>query len=376
MSYSDCPAAAEPILYNQRDIKEVKEPTGAPVPVWCVTVPPHHLIIARRVRKNDSGVVTLAGKALVVGNCHNDLQEGNLILEANAHKHERTRRRKKSRTGAAAAVGTVESVGAATTPKKAVTLHGAVSHMQAGEQCSGSSTLSDETARPSQLQSRPASSLVVDVTHRPISFPPAREVSVAADVSFEELQPLMHSPQSPLSPESSPHTRDASDSAMRDSFDALRLDQQQQHFNALLSPDAAPDSARLCRSSPNASPTSAACSSPYSAWRLHMIDFEYSSYNPRAFDLANHVCEHYIDYALDTWPGFAIRDQHFPSDHHIRRFLTAYLYHYKRLTVGAQQPLLTVSPCRAHTLHHCSLLLVCCCLRCLPLARLAHAVLC
>ena len=77
VSYSDRPAAAEPILYNQRDIKEVKEP----VPVWCVTVPPHHLIIARRVRKNDSGVVTLASKPLVVGNCHNDLQEGNLILE-------------------------------------------------------------------------------------------------------------------------------------------------------------------------------------------------------------------------------------------------------------------------------------------------------
>ena len=64
-----------------------------------------------------------------------------------------------------------------------------------------------------------------------------------------------------------------------------------------------------------------------------MIDFEYSSYNPRAFDLANHVCEHYIDYACDQWPGFVIDEQRFPSDFHIRRLITAYLYHYKKYTV-------------------------------------------
>ena len=69
VSYSDHPPAAEPVLHNHRDIHEVKAHAGAPVPVWCVTVPPHHLIIARRVRKNDSGVVTLASMPLVIGQC-------------------------------------------------------------------------------------------------------------------------------------------------------------------------------------------------------------------------------------------------------------------------------------------------------------------
>ena len=69
MAYSDYPQAAETILHNHRDVKAVDAPSAAHVPVWCVTVPPHHLIIARRVRKNDNGVVTQASKPLVVGNC-------------------------------------------------------------------------------------------------------------------------------------------------------------------------------------------------------------------------------------------------------------------------------------------------------------------
>ena len=69
VAYSDHPQAAEPILHNHRDVKAVEAPSAAHVPVWCVTVPPHHLIIARRVRKNDNGVVTQASKPLVVGNC-------------------------------------------------------------------------------------------------------------------------------------------------------------------------------------------------------------------------------------------------------------------------------------------------------------------
>ena len=69
VAYSDCPQAAEPILHNHRDVKAVEAPSAARVPVWCVTVPPHHLIIARRVRENDDGVVTQAATPLVVGNC-------------------------------------------------------------------------------------------------------------------------------------------------------------------------------------------------------------------------------------------------------------------------------------------------------------------
>jgi hypothetical protein len=73
VSYSDNPLAAEPVLYNQRDIDTVDVSSGVPVPVWCVTVPPHHLIITRRVGKNAKGDVTHASKPIVVGNCRKDI---------------------------------------------------------------------------------------------------------------------------------------------------------------------------------------------------------------------------------------------------------------------------------------------------------------
>ena len=187
------------------------------------------------------------------------------------------------------------------------------------------------------------SSLVVDVTHRPpASYQPSRQATVAADVSFEELQYLMHSPSSPLSPESPDRHAVSNDGPLPNSLEALQLDQQQ-HFNALLLPGPPSESPRPSRSLSASPPSSAVCSSSYSSWRLHMIDFEYSSYNPRAFDLANHVCEHYIDYAHEQWPGFLIDEQRFPSDHHIRRFITAYLHHYKKQTVRSERHILTRS---------------------------------
>ena len=69
VNYSDHPPTAEPVLRNRRDIEAVDLPSGRPVPVWCVTVPPHHLIIARRFCTNDKGVVTQASRPIVVGNC-------------------------------------------------------------------------------------------------------------------------------------------------------------------------------------------------------------------------------------------------------------------------------------------------------------------
>ena len=69
VAYTDHQPAAQPVLRNQRDIEAVDLPSGRPVPVWCVTVPPHHLVIARRVRTNGNGVVTQASRPIVVGNC-------------------------------------------------------------------------------------------------------------------------------------------------------------------------------------------------------------------------------------------------------------------------------------------------------------------
>ena len=73
VSYNDDAQAAEPVLRNLRDIRRHSVPRG--VQVWCPTVPPHSLIIARRVRKNDKGVVTQASRPIVVGNCEEDIDQ-------------------------------------------------------------------------------------------------------------------------------------------------------------------------------------------------------------------------------------------------------------------------------------------------------------
>ena len=73
VSYSDNALAAEPVLRNHRDIRRHAVPRG--VQVWCPTVPPHSLIIARRVRKNAKGIVTQASRPIVVGNCEEDIDQ-------------------------------------------------------------------------------------------------------------------------------------------------------------------------------------------------------------------------------------------------------------------------------------------------------------
>ena len=67
VAYSDHFSAAQPLLSNYRDIQHLSMPGGAQV--WCPTVPPHNLIITRRVTKNAQGLVTQASRPLVVGNC-------------------------------------------------------------------------------------------------------------------------------------------------------------------------------------------------------------------------------------------------------------------------------------------------------------------
>ena len=58
--------AAQPILRCRRDVSE-RSFTGR---VFCVTVPPHHLIIARTVLARDAaGVVIAASRPIVVGQC-------------------------------------------------------------------------------------------------------------------------------------------------------------------------------------------------------------------------------------------------------------------------------------------------------------------
>ena len=81
VSYNESLAHAQPVLKNRRDIKRIDVPSG--VQVWCPTVPPHNLIIARRATKSVSGVVTRASRPIVVGNCW-----GNTHFCADCHKRQ------------------------------------------------------------------------------------------------------------------------------------------------------------------------------------------------------------------------------------------------------------------------------------------------
>jgi choline/ethanolamine kinase len=72
--------------------------------------------------------------------------------------------------------------------------------------------------------------------------------------------------------------------------------------------------------------------------QLHLIDFEYSGYNYRAFDLANHFCEHYINNSYTQFPFFHIDYKQFnPSENHRKRFIRAYLEERYRLDESQQQ---------------------------------------
>jgi choline/ethanolamine kinase len=64
---------------------------------------------------------------------------------------------------------------------------------------------------------------------------------------------------------------------------------------------------------------------PAGAKELVFIDFEYSSYNYRAFDFANHFCEWMIDYTLEQAPYFTITPENFPTEQEQSNFIGAYL---------------------------------------------------
>ncbi|XP_048158136.1 LOW QUALITY PROTEIN: choline/ethanolamine kinase [Corvus hawaiiensis] len=59
--------------------------------------------------------------------------------------------------------------------------------------------------------------------------------------------------------------------------------------------------------------------------RLMLIDFEYSSYNYRGFDLGNHFCEWAYSYGHDAWPFFRAQPEHYPSRQQQLHFIRHYL---------------------------------------------------
>uniref|UniRef100_A0A3Q3J0G5 Ethanolamine kinase n=1 Tax=Monopterus albus TaxID=43700 RepID=A0A3Q3J0G5_MONAL len=59
--------------------------------------------------------------------------------------------------------------------------------------------------------------------------------------------------------------------------------------------------------------------------KLMLIDFEYSSYNYRGFDIGNHFCEWMYDYTCDEFPFFKVDPQAYPSKAQQLHFIEGYL---------------------------------------------------
>nr|XP_046249837.1 choline kinase alpha isoform X2 [Scatophagus argus] len=59
--------------------------------------------------------------------------------------------------------------------------------------------------------------------------------------------------------------------------------------------------------------------------KLMLIDFEYSSYNYRGFDIGNHFCEWMYDYNCDEFPFFKVNAQAYPSKVQQLHFIESYL---------------------------------------------------
>ncbi|XP_027800063.1 choline kinase alpha isoform X3 [Marmota flaviventris] len=59
--------------------------------------------------------------------------------------------------------------------------------------------------------------------------------------------------------------------------------------------------------------------------KLMLIDFEYSSYNYRGFDIGNHFCEWMYDYSYETYPFFTANILKYPTRKQQLHFISSYL---------------------------------------------------
>ncbi|XP_052017234.1 choline/ethanolamine kinase isoform X2 [Apodemus sylvaticus] len=66
-------------------------------------------------------------------------------------------------------------------------------------------------------------------------------------------------------------------------------------------------------------------SEPDSDDNLMLVDFEYSSYNYRGFDIGNHFCEWVYDYTYEEWPFYKARPTDYPTREQQLRFIRHYL---------------------------------------------------
>ncbi|XP_024111310.1 choline kinase alpha isoform X3 [Pongo abelii] len=59
--------------------------------------------------------------------------------------------------------------------------------------------------------------------------------------------------------------------------------------------------------------------------KLMLIDFEYSSYNYRGFDIGNHFCEWMYDYSYEKYPFFRANIRKYPTNKQQLHFISSYL---------------------------------------------------
>ncbi|XP_040346385.1 choline/ethanolamine kinase isoform X2 [Herpailurus yagouaroundi] len=71
-------------------------------------------------------------------------------------------------------------------------------------------------------------------------------------------------------------------------------------------------------------------SEPENTDRLMLVDFEYSSYNYRGFDIGNHFCEWVYDYTHDEWPFYKAQPADYPTRGQQLHFIRHYLAEVKR----------------------------------------------
>ncbi|XP_004676422.1 PREDICTED: choline/ethanolamine kinase isoform X2 [Condylura cristata] len=74
-----------------------------------------------------------------------------------------------------------------------------------------------------------------------------------------------------------------------------------------------------------------------SADSLMLVDFEYSSYNYRGFDIGNHFCEWVYDYTHEEWPHYRAQPADYPSRGQQLHFIRHYLAEAKKGETMSQE---------------------------------------
>ncbi|XP_023381223.1 choline/ethanolamine kinase isoform X4 [Pteropus vampyrus] len=78
-------------------------------------------------------------------------------------------------------------------------------------------------------------------------------------------------------------------------------------------------------------------SEPENADSLMLVDFEYSSYNYRGFDIGNHFCEWVYNYTHEEWPFYKAQPADYPTRGQQLHFIRHYLAEVKKGEIVSQE---------------------------------------